>query len=247
MSTESQIQSFRDNYAALQNEIGKVIVGHTEIVENTLMALFGGGHVLLEGVPGLGKTELVKTLARALDLEFRRIQFTPDLMPADIVGTNVMTGLCDKIVDLDANLGMVPRLAAGWEYPDSKTILIKLRPGVLFQDGEKLDAAAVKYTQLLPKSANAGFLRRTALTAWAELDFNAALTVGTGGLQITAGTGNVDFDGLVTIGANNLTVNSSTTTNITTGVSGTTGNVDINGTTTTNVDGAIALDRKSVV
>src|SRR5947208_6560981 len=90
MSTEQQIQSFRDTYAALQNEIGKVIVGHTDIVESTLIALFGGGHVLLEGVPGLGKTLLVRTLSEVLDLSFSRIQFTPDLMPADIRGTNLV-------------------------------------------------------------------------------------------------------------------------------------------------------------
>ena len=68
MSTESQIQSFRDTYAALRAEIGKVLVGQTEIVENTLVALFSGGHVLLEGVPGLGKTLLVRTLGEVLDL-----------------------------------------------------------------------------------------------------------------------------------------------------------------------------------
>ena len=90
MSTESQIQSFRDTYVALQTEIGKVIVGHTEIVENTLIALFGGGHVLLEGVPGLGKTLLIRTLGEVLDMPFNRIQFTPDLMPADILGTNIV-------------------------------------------------------------------------------------------------------------------------------------------------------------
>ena len=90
MSTESQIQSFRDTYAALQAEIGKVIVGHTAIVESTLIALFGGGHVLLEGVPGLGKTLLIRTLGEVLDMPFNRIQFTPDLMPADILGTNLV-------------------------------------------------------------------------------------------------------------------------------------------------------------
>src|SRR6186713_178267 len=90
MQTEEQIQSFRDTYAALQAEIGKVIVGHTDIVESTLIALFGGGHVLLEGVPGLGKTLLVRTLSEVLDLSFSRIQFTPDLMPADILGTNLV-------------------------------------------------------------------------------------------------------------------------------------------------------------
>jgi len=90
MSAESQIQSFRDAYATLQNEIAKIIVGHTEIVENTLIALFGGGHVLLEGVPGLGKTLLIRTLGEVLDMPFNRIQFTPDLMPADILGTNLV-------------------------------------------------------------------------------------------------------------------------------------------------------------
>ena len=90
MSTEQQIQSFRDSYTALRNEIGKVIVGHDEIVEATLIALFAGGHVLLEGVPGLGKTLLVRTLGEVFDLTFSRIQFTPDLMPADIVGTNLV-------------------------------------------------------------------------------------------------------------------------------------------------------------
>ena len=68
-----------------------MIVGQDRVVEATLTAIFCGGNVLLEGVPGLGKTELVKALSRVLELEFRRIQFTPDLMPADIVGTNIMT------------------------------------------------------------------------------------------------------------------------------------------------------------
>jgi MoxR-like ATPase len=90
MTTEEQIASFRDTYAALREEIGKVIVGHEVIVENTLIALFSGGHVLLEGVPGLGKTLLVRTLGEVLDLSFNRIQFTPDLMPADILGTNIV-------------------------------------------------------------------------------------------------------------------------------------------------------------
>jgi len=90
MSTEERIQSFRDSYAALRAEIGKVIVGHDAIVEGTLIALFAGGHVLLEGVPGLGKTLLVRTLSQVLDLSFSRIQFTPDLMPADILGTNIV-------------------------------------------------------------------------------------------------------------------------------------------------------------
>jgi MoxR-like ATPase len=90
MSTEEQIQQFRNAYESLRAEIGKVIVGHEEIVEGTLIAVFGGGHVLLEGVPGLGKTLLVRTLSEVLDMSFNRIQFTPDLMPADILGTNIV-------------------------------------------------------------------------------------------------------------------------------------------------------------
>ncbi|HVR35211.1 MAG TPA: MoxR family ATPase [Methylomirabilota bacterium] len=90
MNTEEQIQAFRETYAALRTEIGKVIVGHEEIVDGTLGALLAGGHVLLEGVPGLGKTLLVRTLGEVMDLPFNRIQFTPDLMPADILGTNIV-------------------------------------------------------------------------------------------------------------------------------------------------------------
>src|ERR1700749_2859400 len=90
MSTEEQIESFRRTFEALRAEIGKVIVGHDDIVEGTLIAVFGGGHVLLEGVPGLGKTLLVRTLGEVLDMSFNRIQFTPDLMPADILGTNIV-------------------------------------------------------------------------------------------------------------------------------------------------------------
>jgi MoxR-like ATPase len=90
METEQAIESFRNAYAALRAEIGKVVVGQDEIVESTVIALFAGGHVLLEGVPGLGKTLLVRTLSEVLDLSFNRIQFTPDLMPADILGTNIV-------------------------------------------------------------------------------------------------------------------------------------------------------------
>ncbi|MGA2442486.1 MAG: MoxR family ATPase [Tepidisphaeraceae bacterium] len=91
---DPQIQAacdqFRQDYRAVQAEIAKVIVGHQEIVDGVLTCLFVGGHALLEGVPGLGKTALIRTLADALDLKFSRIQFTPDLMPADIIGTNVI-------------------------------------------------------------------------------------------------------------------------------------------------------------
>jgi len=90
MSTETKIQSFRKTWENLRAEVGKVMVGHTEIVDGTLTAIFAGGHVLLEGVPGLGKTLLVRTLSEVLDLSFNRIQFTPDLMPADILGTNLV-------------------------------------------------------------------------------------------------------------------------------------------------------------
>src|SRR5712672_56480 len=90
METEQAIESFRNAYAALRAEIGKVVVGQQDIVESTVIALFAGGHVLLEGVPGLGKTLLVRTLSEVLDLSFNRIQFTPDLMPADILGTNIV-------------------------------------------------------------------------------------------------------------------------------------------------------------
>ena len=89
-SIQDQISKFREAYSAMRAEIGKVIVGHDAIVEGTLIALFAGGHVLLEGVPGLGKTLLIRTLSEVLDLSFSRIQFTPDLMPADILGTNIV-------------------------------------------------------------------------------------------------------------------------------------------------------------
>src|SRR6187431_935436 len=84
-------EQFRKAYARVRNEVGKVIVGHQEVVDGVLTCLFVGGHALLEGVPGLGKTLLVRTLAEVLDLKFARIQFTPDLMPSDIIGTNIIS------------------------------------------------------------------------------------------------------------------------------------------------------------
>src|SRR3982751_2601360 len=90
MNTEQAIETFRSAYTNLRTEIGKVIVGQEQIVDDTLIALFAGGHVLLEGVPGLGKTLLIRTLSEVLELSFSRIQFTPDLMPADILGTNIV-------------------------------------------------------------------------------------------------------------------------------------------------------------
>src|ERR671918_709076 len=87
---QQRAEQFRQAYGRVQAEIGKVIVGHTEIVHGVLTCLFVGGHALLEGVPGLGKTLLVRTLSQVLDLNFNRIQFTPDLMPSDIMGTNII-------------------------------------------------------------------------------------------------------------------------------------------------------------
>jgi len=93
MTTENIVaraDECRAAIARLRDEIGKVIVGHREIVDGVITCLFVGGHCLLEGVPGLGKTLLVRTLAQALQLKFSRIQFTPDLMPADVIGTNMV-------------------------------------------------------------------------------------------------------------------------------------------------------------
>ncbi len=88
---QQRANAFREAYARVQAEIGKVIVGHTDIVHGVLTCLFVGGHALLEGVPGLGKTLLVRTLSQVLHLKFNRIQFTPDLMPSDIMGTNIIS------------------------------------------------------------------------------------------------------------------------------------------------------------
>jgi len=87
---EKATQEFCAKFKRLRAEIGKAIVGQDEIVDGVLTCLFVGGHALLEGVPGLGKTYLIRTLAQALSLDFSRIQFTPDLMPADIIGTNIV-------------------------------------------------------------------------------------------------------------------------------------------------------------
>ena len=84
------VKDFSKTVARIQEEIGKEIIGLKDIIDHVLTALIAGGNVLLEGVPGLGKTRLVKTLARVLDLDFNRIQFTPDLMPSDIIGTNIL-------------------------------------------------------------------------------------------------------------------------------------------------------------
>ena len=88
---EKAIADFRATFLRIEEEVGRVIVGNKDVVRRTISAVFAGGHVLLEGVPGLGKTLLVKTIAATLGLSFKRIQFTPDLMPSDVTGTQVLT------------------------------------------------------------------------------------------------------------------------------------------------------------
>lgn len=104
---QADLDQFRDDFQRLREEVGKVIVGLDDIVEGTLTALVCGGHVLLEGVPGLGKTLLVRTLSQALDVQFQRIQFTPDLMPADVVGTNVVAETTDGRREFEFQRGPV--------------------------------------------------------------------------------------------------------------------------------------------
>jgi MoxR-like ATPase len=89
-SIETRAAQFAERYKAVYKQLGRVIVGHSDIVHGVLTCLFVGGHALLEGVPGLGKTLLVRTLSQTLNLDFSRIQFTPDLMPSDILGTNMI-------------------------------------------------------------------------------------------------------------------------------------------------------------
>ena len=89
--SEFSVDAFLEYANRIESEVGRVIVGQGEVVRHVLVSILAGGHVLLEGVPGLGKTMLVRTLGQALDLKFSRIQFTPDLMPADILGTEILT------------------------------------------------------------------------------------------------------------------------------------------------------------
>ena len=91
MVTEESIKQFSVQCSRIFEETGKDMIGQSEVVENTIVALIAGGNVLLEGVPGVGKTRLVRTLSRVFNLPFSRIQFTPDLMPADVTGTNIIT------------------------------------------------------------------------------------------------------------------------------------------------------------
>ncbi len=90
MGSQADLQSAVDRLNAVRREISKIIVGQDDVVEGVLICLLAGGHVLLEGVPGLGKTTLLRTLAKTLHLKYSRIQFTPDLMPADIVGSMII-------------------------------------------------------------------------------------------------------------------------------------------------------------
>ena len=90
LSVERQIEAFRDQFQLVRDEISRVIVGNEEIISGVMTCLLVRGHVLLEGIPGVGKTKLVQTMADVLHLKFSRIQFTPDLMPGDIIGTNVV-------------------------------------------------------------------------------------------------------------------------------------------------------------
>ena len=91
MTEPISVEQFREYAARVESEVGRVIVGQNEIVRHVLVGILSGGHVLLEGVPGLGKTMLIRTLGQALDLKFSRIQFTPDLMPSDILGTEILS------------------------------------------------------------------------------------------------------------------------------------------------------------
>ena len=87
---DNQVSEFTERFQLVKEEISKVIVGNDEIIDGTLISLLSKGHVLLEGIPGIGKTKIVATVADVLHLTFSRIQFTPDLMPGDIVGSDVV-------------------------------------------------------------------------------------------------------------------------------------------------------------
>ena len=90
MITEENIREFSDKCDSIFTQLRRDVIGQTEVVEGTVIAMIAGGNVLLEGVPGVGKTRLVRSLGRVFDMPFSRIQFTPDLMPADVTGTNII-------------------------------------------------------------------------------------------------------------------------------------------------------------
>ncbi|MFQ5964656.1 MAG: AAA family ATPase [Candidatus Scalinduaceae bacterium] len=104
---KEEIEEFKKDFNYLSEEIGKKIVGHKDIIETVLIAFFANGHVLLEGVPGLGKTLLVKSLSKALGFDFKRIQFTPDLMPADIIGTQIVVEKGEGRKDFEFSAGPI--------------------------------------------------------------------------------------------------------------------------------------------
>ena len=99
MVSEKDVQFFGDKCREVLDEIAKDVVGQKEVVECAVIAMIAGGNVLLEGVPGVGKTRLVRSMGRAFQLPFSRIQFTPDLMPADVTGTNII----EKDADVRTN------------------------------------------------------------------------------------------------------------------------------------------------
>jgi MoxR-like ATPase len=107
LSLADRANRFRERFRKAQEEIGKMIVGQPDVIQGVLTCLFVGGHVLLEGVPGLGKTLIVRTLSQVLDLPFARIQFTPDLMPSDILGTNIITETPDGKRDFRFQAGPI--------------------------------------------------------------------------------------------------------------------------------------------
>ena len=90
MDISEKAEAIQQNFKLVKNELAKIIVGHDTLIRHVFTCLLCGGHALIEGVPGLGKTLIVRSLSRILDLRFSRIQFTPDLMPADIVGTDIL-------------------------------------------------------------------------------------------------------------------------------------------------------------
>ena len=107
MDIVGQVQVFQSDYARITQQVRAAIVGQEDVVDQVLMCLLGGGHALLEGVPGLGKTLLVRTLGQVLDLSFSRIQFTPDLMPADITGTNIVVAADDGSKSFEFHAGPI--------------------------------------------------------------------------------------------------------------------------------------------
>lgn len=106
-STESQAEKLRDTFLSLTSELEKQIIGQKDSISRALIALFCGGHVLIEGVPGLGKTKLVKSIAKAIDADYSRIQFTPDLMPAELLGTHVISNDQSGIKNVEFRKGPI--------------------------------------------------------------------------------------------------------------------------------------------